>query len=945
MRSKKISFLFSMVLILLCTFFVEIHGAWLNNVPTELVQPDGTVVDAFASGDEFHNWAHDEDYFTIIQDPNTGYWCWAIAEDGMLVSTGYPIHLHTPQSLNLSPRENISEENYLAISRSANEHLRSAPTSPSVGVVQNLVIFIRFADQTEFPAQTQIGVYDAMFNDAGEGVNSLFQYFYDASYQQLRVITPFFPTPDGDLVVSYQSEHLRNYFLPFNAVTNPIGYTGAWDGQARQEREHALLRSAIEYVHDQIPADLVIDSDGDGLVDNVNFIIRGQTAVSGTILWPHAWTLHTFDVRIHGKRVWRYNFNIENTIRQGNIGILAHELAHSFGIPDFYRASTGIFSPVGRWELMSDELNPPQSISSHVRARYTDWVHEIPEITMTGTYTLWPLTTSQNNHAFRIASPYSNTEHFVVEYRSRNTGLIDSNIPGTGLLVYRVNMLARDGNRNGPPDELYVFRPNITFLNPNGQINNAFFSQQSGRTSITNMPLSDGQAGGLSITNIGEAGESISFFVTVPNGIDPDNIAEDFATGDLTQHDWITDPRNPWTVTSEFASYGTYSVTSPTINHNQTTSLELYRHMESGFVHFWVKTDTEFGGDALRFYVNGEERRAWSGYTRWTHYSTYLAEGTHLLTWEYSKDGDGSVGADRVWIDRVSFPNAIGNVLQPARGLTYSMSNRDITLNWHRLQQSVLPNEPIFRGYRLLESGEEFTLGLLDEPTFFMANSAGGHFDFTVRAIYFGEGEAVLSNRLQMFIPYAVPRSLAANVEGDNVRLTWEYPYFSPTLTGLEILRNNEVITQVALPLGTTTFIDRNPPKDHVYTYTVRAVFINPDAYSGNSNEVVVRFHLDDYDEVSTVFITELGNNYPNPFNPETVINFSLKEDSHVKVDVFNIRGQLINTLVNSELTRGQHSVLWNGTDNAGRSVASGIYFYRMTTDSYQATRKMIMLK
>ena len=90
---------------------------------------------------------------------------------------------------------------------------------------------------------------------------------------------------------------------------------------------------------------------------------------------------------------------------------------------------------------------------------------------------------------------------------------------------------------------------------------------------------------------------------------------------------------------------------------------------------------------------------------------------------------------------------------------------------------------------------------------------------------------------------------------------------------------------------------------------------------------------------------TRLDNNYPNPFNPITNIDFSIKETGNVIIEVYNLKGQLVNTLINEIKEMGDHTAIWNGTDNAGKPVSSGVYFYKMKTDNYTATKKMILMK
>jgi len=89
----------------------------------------------------------------------------------------------------------------------------------------------------------------------------------------------------------------------------------------------------------------------------------------------------------------------------------------------------------------------------------------------------------------------------------------------------------------------------------------------------------------------------------------------------------------------------------------------------------------------------------------------------------------------------------------------------------------------------------------------------------------------------------------------------------------------------------------------------------------------------------------DLHENYPNPFNPTTTIRFNLPESSSVDLDIFNIKGQKVKTLVGTDLAKGAHSVVWDGTDNEGRSVSSGVYYYRLRSGSLQKTRKMLLMK
>ena len=97
-------------------------------------------------------------------------------------------------------------------------------------------------------------------------------------------------------------------------------------------------------------------------------------------------------------------------------------------------------------------------------------------------------------------------------------------------------------------------------------------------------------------------------------------------------------------------------------------------------------------------------------------------------------------------------------------------------------------------------------------------------------------------------------------------------------------------------------------------------------------------------DLVETIHF-ELYENYPNPFNPTTTISFNLPENAPVNLEIFNLKGQKVRTLINSELKAGKHNIVWNGLDNNGKPVASGVYFYRLSNGEQILSRKMMLMK
>ena len=91
-----------------------------------------------------------------------------------------------------------------------------------------------------------------------------------------------------------------------------------------------------------------------------------------------------------------------------------------------------------------------------------------------------------------------------------------------------------------------------------------------------------------------------------------------------------------------------------------------------------------------------------------------------------------------------------------------------------------------------------------------------------------------------------------------------------------------------------------------------------------------------------------LGQNFPNPFNPSTVISYTIPDESEevaVRLSVFNMRAQLVKTLVDKVQQPGIYTVNWDGIDNKGRRVSSGVYFYRLSAGQFVSMRKMVLLK
>lgn len=523
--------------VVVCGFSHPCAAAPLSFVPQRLTQPDGTSLECFASGDEYYNWLHDEVGYTIVQDPGTGYFVYALPGKGALVPSSMVAGRGNPALLGVEPWLMIPASERLA-RRAALFRIAPEPSvdGPTLGNFTNLAVFIRFSDETEFGES--LSRYSLMFNEDGAGLSSLYNYFREVSYGTVSISTNLYPFPDtGTAVVSFQDSHPRAYYQPYNAASNPIGYQGGDDGSERASREFTLLKAAVDSIAPLVPASVNLDSDNNGRVDNVVFIVRGSPTGWASLLWPHQWSLYSVTATINGKRVYSYNLQLQSSM---NVGVLCHEMGHSLGMPDLYHYTSTPVTPVGSWDIMATSPSTPMHMDGYLKYKYGKWLAAPPVLTVPGTYWIRPLT-SATGSLYKIPSPYSGSEFFVLEYRKR-VGVFERSLPGEGLLVYRINT-ACSGNAKGPPDELYIFRPGGS-ATANGALSSAPFSAEVGRRALSDETdpctfLSSGSPGGLAISDVGTKGDSISFVLGAPLTAVIDSFTAVYRRADSILVSWV----------------------------------------------------------------------------------------------------------------------------------------------------------------------------------------------------------------------------------------------------------------------------------------------------------------------------------------------------------------------------------------------------------------------
>lgn len=169
-------------------------------------------------------------------------------------------------------------------------------------------------------------------------------------------------------------------------------------------------------------------------------------------------------------------------------------------------------------------------------------------------------------------------------------------------------------------------------------------------------------------------------------------------------------------------------------------------------------------------------------------------------------------------------------------------------------------------------------------------------------------------------------------------------PVFAPA--GFQYVSGPE-IEGVAAPITWHEYVyDLSAYDNQLVTIGIRC--ISNDAFIFYLDDISIHSnggHVANDDPGAPALVNELAGNYPNPFNPETTLRFSTAAAGPVSLDIYNIKGQRVRSLLKENRPAGNHSVVFNGLDDSGRPLASGVYFQRMQAGKFSATRKMILLK
>jgi M6 family metalloprotease-like protein len=496
-------------------------------------QPDETQIQVRGWGNQFYATFETLDGFTIIQNPDTGFYEYAKLTDdsNRLEPTGINVGLPIPPALNLIPKLRINPEAAKQQALEASEansgrrceirrqevksvHLTppaagmplpAPPTETRTGTYTGLCLLIEFPEDRGSIPQAEIEKFCNQRGYRGFGNNgSVFDYFYDNSQGKLQytnIVTPY-----------YMAQNNKNYY-----TDRSIEYP---------ERARELIGEALNY----------FQAEGfdfsDLSVDSSNHIFALNVFYAGSIdniriewskgLWPHAWNLASPFITSSGKQF--YDYQITNIGNDLSLGTFCHENGHMLcDFPDLYDygyESSGI----GSYCLMCSEGNPknPVHISAYLKYK-AGWASSVQQI-VSGTR----VDIAAGINDFFIHKNSNNAaEYFIIENRQAIGR--DSSIPSEGLAIWHIDERGSNNNEQMTSSQHYECsleqadgRFDLENINRNNGDTEDLFSasrnRRFGENTIPNSKWWNGTSSGLEITNISLPGQSMTLQIPPRTG-------------------------------------------------------------------------------------------------------------------------------------------------------------------------------------------------------------------------------------------------------------------------------------------------------------------------------------------------------------------------------------------------------------------------------------------
>ena len=798
--------------------------------------------------------------------------------------------------------------------------------------------------------------------------------------------------PTGSLTDYYRENSYGN-FVVAGSVTDWLRmpstystYVGINNGLGSNGRQ--LAHDAVVAADDWGINFADFDADGDGVLDGLVIIHAGQGAETGAYgIWSHKWELPS-PLLLDGIVVDDYTMNPEE--QPGSIspiGVICHEFGHFLGLPDLYDVTDTENTSVGlgNWAIMATGSYNGNSQSP---AHFCAWSKD-----QMGFLNLIDVNFNQDSVAipaieftpiaYRLVNSVSSPQYWVVENKQRIGS--DVFLPASGLLIYHIDPTAPTSN--GSNTTPYQYRVGIEqadgkqdlefTLNNLGDAGDPFpgntvnreFHDQSIPNNALNVLGTKTRIGIWDITDSDSimyadfdiewsrpyiVTDSILFDDALGNGdgnLDPGETIQVFFTArnlmkmGRSAKASLATSNSDVTITANNVTFANFFSDTPVNNDAAPIVFTISNSVESVLDSFFLTISC----DSLSGVQGNDEN-----YSRTFGFEIAVGTPKVLIV-------DDDRGAD--------YEQVIMDVLRTRR-MPFKIWNKKVQ---NSPTSAELKKYPIVFWHTGADAANVITASDITAMKDFMDNgnslffsSATGlkdmhNIDPTFLPTYFkAEFNDTLINPADV---RGVPGSELGNLSRYKAPSTPEFPFPRPAMRvasggeGFLTYKSGQVEPSAGISY-------RGTHKSVILSFPVESIVYQLVIFNKIwSVDTLINRVIDFFDPVSTGFYDdnplsqlpesfELNQNFPNPFNPSTTISYTIrsrgsigKEPYRTQLDIFNVLGRKVKTLVDKVQSPGTYTIEWRGETDSGSRVASGIYFYRLILGPEIQTKKMMLLK
>ncbi len=862
-----------------------------------LHQPDGTSFESFIKGDEWVGWHETLDGWSITKN-DRDEWVYAEGISGRFLSPGNSVVGQNQPPVFIEKHLRPIAE--FRPTQQSNVNLNSTRTD----TFKIPVIFFQFPDQS---ATYPLSDIDNLFNQEGYGhpsqpnSGSFREFYEEISYNQF--------SPESAVVGVFTAPHNHDYY----------GSDGANYGTRVRQLVRAMVDSAEAAGLDWSQ----FDNDGDGDVDGVTLVHSGLGAEQGdgSNIWSHRWSMGNNAVSYDGVLINDYNINPEmynNNIVA--IGVLAHEFGHVLGLPDLYdtdysSAGSGKLALMasGSWGTSGSSPWYPSAMNAWCKtemgwSNVVELTAEQAGVTLEQSYS--------NNLIYRVDNPYDNSEYWLIENRQKRG--TDNLMPQPGILFWHIDTEKTSawGVNNDEPHY------------------GVGLEQADGLFNLENDGASDGGDPYPGLTNNRNfthcsAPSTVSYYfvpsmVAFTNISDPDSIM----SFNLSFDDVDTGTMEAIGFGDAYAvGYLSISMTNSVDVNELSFQLTQYPNIlsiESIVVSGRASADSIIVTNNLIELINP---------------IIPAGNGDILSLTVFANTGTGvslAIGADDIVATGAS-GNMVCLTFNESTFLVNSITNA-ISFD------SVYGNAGTasLMGVNLENNVplKSFMTEIIDSPDYLLPFEET--YDDANQNSQYDNGED--------YIDFNNDGEWTPVVQATNRIATWDLAY-QITDDGLLVAGSN-FSDSIAVGNGPIFIINylanSDAPNGNVNMIFESAIltdiFGNYNLQFDSYNGVFVITGLSTDDDTVIPDKFSMSSNYPNPFNPVTNVDFTIPEVADVSFIIYSLLGQEVMSQTNT-YQPGSYKLTWNGRDQIGNDLSSGVYLLKMKSGNFLETRKLVLMK